>query len=122
VSVIIEYRQPEECLNLPEKCNDRVVFFPSWARNPSEFFLTAQPDGRVHSGVAHNVPVNYPPRDGPYRVRIFDPHLVGSLTEGFTAERLRVGRELITRIDGSGGRNETGLVYVDAQGFGHNAY
>lgn len=122
VSVVIEYRQPEECLNVAEKCNDKVVFFASWKRNPSEFFLTAQADGRVHTGVAHDVPVNYPPRDEPYRVRIFDPHLANSLTEGFTAQRLRIGRELVTRIEGGGGRNETGYVYVDSNGLGHNAY
>lgn len=122
VSVVIEYRQPEECSNVAERCNDKVVLFASWRRNPSEMLLSPQADGRVHTGVAHDVPVNYPPRDEAYRVRIYDPHLVDTLTEGFTAQRLRVGRELVTRIEGGGGRNEVGYVYVDSNGLGHNAY
>lgn len=122
VSVVIQYRQPAGCLNLPEHCLDNVVFVGSWMRPGAEFFLERTGEGYVWTGVARDVPVNFPPRGDPYLVRIFDPHLQQSLTEGFTAERLEVGGETITRIEGEGGRNEAGLVFIDASGQGRNPY
>jgi hypothetical protein len=122
VSVAIQYRQPAACLNLTERCPDNVAFFGSWMQPGAEFFLERTGDGYLWTGVARSVPVNFPPRDDPYRVRVFDPHLQLSLTEGFTAERLAVGGEAITRIEGEGGRNEAGLVFIDATGQGRNPY
>jgi hypothetical protein len=75
------------------------------------------------TSVAHGVPVNFPPTGiEPYRVRVFDPHLQHTLTEGFTAERLRIGGQVVLRIDRQGGRNEAGLIYIDENGQGRNPY
>lgn len=122
VSVVIEYRQPNECINSVSRCGEAVVFFGSWMRPGAEFQLRSDPGSHVWTGVAQNVPVNFPPDGDPYRVRVFDPFLRESLTEGFTAERLRLGGQAITTIDGSGGRNEAGLVYIDQEGQARNAF
>jgi hypothetical protein len=122
VAVTIEYRQPNGCINDTTPCGGPVVFFGSWMRGGAEFPLTPDAGNHVWRGVALGVPANYPPRDEPYAVRVFDPYLRESLTEGMTAERLRVGGELITNIDRQGGRNEAGLVYIDLEGRGHNAF
>jgi hypothetical protein len=55
-------------------------------------------------------------------VRVYDPHLVGTLTEGVTAERLKIGGESITERDNPGGVREVGLVYIDENGQGRNPY
>ena len=123
VSVAVEYRQPPGCLNAPERCEDLVVFFGSWMRPGGEFFLQADAGGYLWTGVAHGVPVNFPPGgDEPHRVRVYDPHLVQTLTEGSSAERLKVGAQIILRFSGSGGRNEVGLIYIDENGQGRNPY
>ncbi len=124
VSVAIEYRQPGSCNN-PDtsRCGDLVVFFGSWMRPGAEFFLRADPGSHVWTGVAHGVPVNFPAAGGePYRVRVFDPRLRGELTEGFTAERLKIGGQVVQRIDRPGGKNEAGLIYIDENGRGRNPY
>ena len=123
VSVAIEYRQPAVCYNDPSHCNDLVVFFGSWMRPGAEFFLQADPGSHVWTGVAHGVPVNFPPTGGePYRVRVFDPRLRGQLTEGFSAERLKIGGQTVLQIDRPGGKNEAGLIYIDENGLGRNPY
>jgi hypothetical protein len=122
VSVTIEYRQPAGCVNSTGRCDDLVVFFGSWMQPGREFFLARDGDTYVWRGRATNVPVNYPPRDEGYEVRIYDPHLVDTPTGGFTAERLRVGGESLTRIDRAGGPEEHARVFVDANGQGHNAF
>jgi hypothetical protein len=121
VSVSIEYRQDATCYNQPVHCDDLVAFFGSWMRPGTEFFLTRDPTGYVWTGTAYGVPVNYPGVE-PYRVRVFDPHLHQTLTEGFTAERLSVGGQSVLRIDRPGGRNEAGLIFIDANGQGRNPY
>jgi hypothetical protein len=118
VDVVIEYRQPNECVPGSPRCLDNVVFFGSWMRAGEEFFLAKQPGGFVWNGLARGVPVNYPDRDQPYLVRVFDPHMVGSPTEGASAERLKVGGETITRFYSPGNVNEFGLIYIDANGQG----
>jgi hypothetical protein len=123
VTVHIEYRQPPGCLG-GGRCNDQVVFFGSWMKPGTEFALAAEPGNYVWRGVAYGVPVNYPPHENPdpYRVRIYDPHLLTSATEGFTAERLVVGGESLSKVEYLGQDQIFALVYIDDDGLGHNAY
>ena len=76
VSVLVEYRQPNDCLNVPARCTDRVVFFGSWMQTGGEVLLRMAPGTRQWTGTASSVPVNFPPQDFPHLVRVFDPHLV----------------------------------------------
>jgi hypothetical protein len=122
VTVAIEYRQPRGCINESTPCQEPVVFFGSWMRDGGEFALTPVPGTFVWRGTARGVPVNFPPVDQPYLVRVFDPFLRESPTGGVTAERLWIGRELVTRFDSPGGPEESGLVYIDDNGLGHNPF
>jgi hypothetical protein len=122
VSVTIEYRQPNGCLNDSAKCNDLVVFFGSWMQPGQEIILKNDPGGFIWRGMALAVPVNFPPRDEPYYVRIFDPHLQHTDTEGITADRLKVGGEALKRFDAYGTPYESGLVFVDDNGIGHSPF
>ena len=121
VSVTVEYRQPNGCLNAAEHCNDAVVFFGSWM--PAIGVpLQKDPDGLVWRGRIDSVPVNFPPRDEPYTVRIFDPHLFFSATRGITANHLTVGQQKLVRFREAGTEKESALVYIDENGFGHNPF
>lgn len=122
VPVTIEYRQPNGCANSSTNCDDRVVFFASWMRPGDEFPLQRDPGGLVWRGVAHGVPVNFPPRDSPHAVRVFDPHILDHPSSGLTAERLRVGGQMLTVIESRGTVEESGLVYIDENGQGRNPY
>ena len=122
VTVTVEYRQPRGCINESTPCQDPVVFFGSWMRDGGEFALAPIPGTFVWRGTARGVPVNFPPRDQPYLVRVFDPFLRESPTGGITAERLRIGNELIAKFDSPGGPEESGLVYIDDNGLGHNPF
>lgn len=122
VSVVVEYRQPNGCLNRSLPCDEPVVFFGSWMRPGGEFRLTRDPGSFVWHGVAQSVPVNFPPRDDPYSVRIFDPYLRESCSDGFSADRIRLGGEALTRFEGGGCREQAALAYVDIDGRGHNPY
>jgi hypothetical protein len=122
VSVTLEYRQPNGCVNSANRCVDPVVFFGSWMVPGQEITMTNPNGGVVWVGTAHNVPVNYPPRDFAHAVRVFDPHIFDHPTGGVTAERLRVGRQLLTVFDSPGTPRESGLVYVDENGFGHSPF
>jgi hypothetical protein len=82
--------------------------------------MTPKEGGLIWVGTARNVPVNYPPRDFAHAVRVFDPHILDHPTGGVTAERLRVGRQLLTVFDSEGTPAESGLVYVDENGYGHS--
>jgi hypothetical protein len=134
VSVRIEYRQPNGCANVPEHCNDLVVFFGSWmgpatGGEPSPsgsaggpLALSRTPGTYVWTGTVTNVPVNFPPREQPYLVRVFDPHIVQSETGGVTALRLVVGSQPITFFDQPGTTSESGVIFVDDNGVGRNPY
>jgi hypothetical protein len=122
VSVTVQYRQPQGCLNEERRCDDPVVFFGSWMHPGEEFHLTPDPGSFVWRGTARGVPVNYPPRDQPHLVRIFDPHLREGPGGGVTAQRLWVGGELLDKFDTPGGENESGLVYIDESGTGHDPF
>lgn len=121
VSVRIEYRQPNECLST-SRCEDHVVFFGSWMRPGAEFMLRADPGSHLWTGIAQNVPVNFPPAGEPYRVKVYDPYLRDTPTEGFAAERLVLGGQRVLTIDAWGRRDEAGLVYIDPQGQARNAW
>lgn len=120
VSVAVEYRQPNGCLNVSARCDDLVVFFGSWMRPGQEVYLQAAGGGLVWTGVVQGVPVNWPPSDEPHLVRVFDPHLVDSPTGGVTAARLIVGGQILSQFDSPGTPKESGLVYVDDNGVGRN--
>jgi hypothetical protein len=122
VTVTLEYRQPNGCVNSAGRCSDPVVFFGSWMVPGQEITLSNPNGGLVWVGTAYNVPINYPPRDFAHAVRVFDPHILDHPTGGVTAERLRVGRLLPTVFDSAGTPSESGLVYVDANGFGHSPF
>jgi hypothetical protein len=123
VSVTIEYRQPNGCLAAPSpSCDAPVVFFGSWMRPGTEFRLTRDPGTFSWRGMAHGVPVNYPPRDDPYTVRIYDPYLLASCAEGFSADRIILGGEALFKNNGSGCRDQAAFVFVDDNGRGHSPY
>ncbi len=122
VSVTIEYTQVNECVAGSPRCEDNVVFFGSWMQPGQEFFLKKAPGRFIWKGLAVDVPVNFPPRGQPYFVRVYDPHVVGSPTEGVTAERLKIGGELITRFYSPGNAYESGMVFVDDNGQGHSPF
>jgi hypothetical protein len=121
-SVRIEYRQPSACENEASACENLVVFFGSWMRPGQEIYLQDTTGSKVWTGVATNVPVNWPPNDEPHYVRVFDPHLVDTPTGGVTAARLQVGGQVIYYFDRPGTPKESGLIYVDDNGVGRNPY
>ena len=122
VTVTIEYRQPNGCINQSTPCEEPVVFYGTWMRPGGEFRLDPAPGTHIWRGQAFAVPVNFPPRDDPYEVRIFDPYLRESTTGGFTAQRLQVGAENITHVETPGGHDEHGLVYIDDNGHGRSPF
>ncbi len=124
-SVTIQYRQPNGCINArPERCSDPVVFFATWMRPGGEFRLTPDPAGsHVWTGTAYSVPINYPPRDAAYEVRVLDPYL--QETDGatrYTAQRLTVGNQSVERIEHPSNFDEYGLIYIDDNGQGRNPF
>jgi hypothetical protein len=122
VSVSVQYRQPSSCQNDSAHCEDPVIFYGSWMKPGNEFSLSGSVNNHFFSGTALVVPVNYPPHDQPYTVRIYDPYLAHTASAGFTAKRLVLGGETLTQIQSSGSRQERALVFVDENGFGHNPF
>lgn len=124
VAVTLEYRQPQECVagSPAEFCEDDVLFFSSWMRTGQYIRLVREPGRFIWRGTATGVPVNFPPRDQPHAVVVYDPHMAGAPTGGVSAERLKVGGELITRFDSPGGPRESGLIYIDQNGQGHSPF
>jgi hypothetical protein len=122
VTVTIQYRQPSACLNITSPCDGRVVFFGSWMPAGNQILLTEDPSTFVWTGTASNVPVNFPPTDSPYYVRIYDPYLRDLGTGGITADRLAVGGQALTKFEAYGSPAESALVYIDARGIGHNPF
>ncbi len=122
VSVRVEYRQPNGCVNVVNPCNTRVVFFGSWMQPGGEVLLSQNPGTYVWTGVVLNVPVNFPPREQPYLVRVFDPHLTETPTGGVTASRLVVGGQMITFFDQPGTTAESGVIFIDDNGIGRNPF
>lgn len=122
VSVKVEYRQPNACFNVVNSCTNPVVFFGSWMRPGGELTLRQTPGTYVWTGTVTNVPVNFPPRDQPYLVRVFDPHLIETETGGVTASRLVVGGQAITYFDQPGTTSESGVIFIDDNGVGRNPF
>jgi hypothetical protein len=119
--VRVEYRQPNGCQNADSvHCNDLVWFFGSWMHPGEELPLERVPGSFTWAGVAKGVPVNWPPVESPHLVRVFDPHLVDTPTEGVTAARLTVGGQAITEYDSAGTPQESGLIFVDDNGLGRS--
>jgi hypothetical protein len=129
VDVTVEYRQPNQCF-ASDRCDDNVVFLASWLPtqiNPQGqvsggFMFLSRVSAFVWRGVAHDVPVNYPPKDDAHVVAIYDPHLRDTATGGRAAARLQVGREALTVFLDPGTPNEAAFVYIDENGFGHNPF
>jgi hypothetical protein len=124
VSVTVEYRQPFQCQDTVSaaRCGDPVVFSASWMQPGSGLILTGDPANHVFRGTAVDVPVNFPPRDTPYTVRVFDPFFVDGPSQGFTAERLVIGGAFLTQIASPGSPAEHGLVFIDANGVAHEPF
>ncbi|HXB53581.1 MAG TPA: hypothetical protein VN461_02295 [Vicinamibacteria bacterium] len=131
VSVRLEYRQPAGCVAvIPSNvalCENPVVFFGSWMRQPppgiqAGVLLTLTPGTLTWSGTVTGVPANFPPRDEPYFVRVYDPHLVETASGGVAASRLIVGGQVITAFDSAGTPSESGLIYIDDNGQGHTPF
>jgi len=118
VDVTIEYTQPPTC-EVSSNCENPVVFFGTWMRDGAQFALTRDERNWVYRGVAKAVPVNFPPHEYevPYIVRVYDPHL-----GRYAAFNLKIGGELMTKIQILGPYDEIGRVYIDENGFGHNVY
>jgi hypothetical protein len=119
--VKIEYRQPTDCANTGTACANLVVFFGSWMKPGEEIYLD-DVGGRLWTGFARHVPVNWPPSDEPHLVRVFDPHLVDTPNAGVTAARLQIGGQAIYFYDSPGTPKESGLIYIDDNGVGRNPY
>lgn len=122
VDVTVEYRQPNVCYS-SSNCNDNVAFLASWLPT-GQGILLQRLSGFAWRGVIHNVPVNYPPKDDPYVVAIYDPYLRDTEFGGITAGRLIVGgqnlTDFVTVLDTAGTPHESAFVYIDENGFGHN--
>jgi len=129
VDVTVEYRQPNQCF-ASDRCDDNVVFFASWlpmqldpqGRQTGGYMFLTRASAYVWRGVAQKVPVNYPPKDDPHVVAIYDPHLRDTVTGGVTAARLIVGKQNLTGFINAGTPHESAFVYVDENGFGHNPF
>ena len=89
---------------------------------PGEEILLEPSPGFLWTGRAADVPVNWPPDVAAHRVRIFDPHLVDTDSRGVTASRLKVGEQTLTVLEDVGTPRESGQVFVDDTGFGHNPF
>ncbi len=122
VAVTVEYVQPGQCLNGANRCADPVVFFGSWMRAGLVLTLTPISGRYVWTGTASSVPVNFPPRDEPYLVRVFDPYLLDTSSGGVTAARLQIGGQALIDVEAAGTPAESGRVYIDDNGVGHNPF
>jgi hypothetical protein len=122
VSVTVEYTQMLPCTADSSTCQATVTFDGSWMQPGAQFSLVRDPGNGVWRGTVYAVPVNFPPHGDPYRVRVHDPTLANGATEGWTGRRLVVGGESVRSLAGTGTPTEHGVVYVDANGYGHNVF
>ena len=123
VTVTVEYRQPPNfCSDPNRQCGAPVWFWGSWMPAGGEIVLTQIGGTFVWTGRVSGVPVNFPPRDEPYLVRVYDPYLNQTPTEGGTAERLQVGGQVVTKFIEPGTPLESGLRNIDAEGAGHSPF
>jgi hypothetical protein len=122
VSVRLEYRQPNGCLNVTTPCDGPVRFSASWMPAGAYIDLAQTSGTFIWTGIAHDVPANFPPLGEPYLVRVADPYLHEYQTQGATADRLQVGGQILTKFYEYGTPVEAGYVYIDVQGVGHNPF
>jgi hypothetical protein len=122
VSVTVTYRQPNDCANVTNPCSGDVVFYGSWMPRGGEVTLRAQPGSFVWTGTMPGVPVNYPPDDDPYFVRIYDPFLVDTPTAGRSGRRIELGGQALYVLSDVDTPTESARVYVDANGVGRNPF
>jgi hypothetical protein len=120
VTVTIEYRQPNLC-SASSDCDQPVQFSASWLPQNTGIPLR-RVAANFWTGVARDVPVNYPPQDDPHVVRVYDPYLRDTAIQGFTAARLKVGGEPLSALLNQGTPQEVAYVYVDASGLGHSPF
>jgi hypothetical protein len=120
VDVTIEYRQPNLCM-ASSRCEDHVAFLASWMPL-GEGILLERKSPSFWVGRATGVPVNFPPRDDPHVVAIYDPYLRDTESGGRAAARLKVGGETLTVFLDTGTPREAAFVYIDENGFGHNPF
>ena len=121
-TIEVEYVQPSRCRAVSRPCTDLVVFFGSWRQKGHPVPLTPDPTNRVWTGVVSDVPVNFPPDGSPYAIRIYDPYLQSDGVVRYTGRRVTLGGQALTHIELPGAHDEHALVYVDAQGQGHNPF
>ena len=122
VSVQVVYRQPNGCLNFTSNCDGPVVFWGSWMPQTAQIVLAQTPGTFIWTAKVSGVPVNFPPVDQPYLVRVNDPYIRDFPTGGATADRLQVGGQAVTQFYQYGTIFESGLMYVDATGVGHSPF
>jgi hypothetical protein len=120
--VTLEYTQPFVCANAQSRCGDGVNFSASWMAAGGGVQMTPDVTNHTWRGTALNVPVNYPPKDNAYTVRVFDPYILDTPSHGFTAQHLVVGGQFVVDIQNEGTPLEHGMIYVDANGVGHSPY
>jgi len=122
VTVTIQYRQGNICYS-SSNCQDNVAFLASWLPT-GQGILLSQVSTFSWQARIPNVPVNYPPKDDPYVVAVYDPFLRDTAYGGVTAGRLIVGGQnltsFVTVLDTQGVSHESAFVYIDENGFGHN--
>jgi hypothetical protein len=122
VTVTVEYVQPGQCLNSANRCTDPVVCFGSWMRPGQEFALSPVSGTYGWTGRALGVPVNFPPGDEPYLVRVFDPYLLDTTSGGVTAIRLRVGGQVLVQVEEPGTPAESCRIFIDDNGVGRSPF
>jgi hypothetical protein len=122
VDVTIQYRQGNICY-ASSNCQDNVAFLASWLPTGQGILLSRVSTFAWQARIS-GVPVNYPPKDDPYVVAIYDPFLRDTAYGGVTAGRLIVGGQNLTSFvtvqDTQGVAHESAFVYIDENGFGHN--
>jgi len=122
VTVTVEYRQGNICYS-SSHCEDNVAFLASWLPTGQGILLSRVSTFAWQARIP-NVPVNFPPKDDPYVVAVYDPFLRDTSYGGITAGRLVVGgqnlTDFVTVQDTNGVPHESAFVYIDDHGAGHN--
>jgi hypothetical protein len=121
-TIRIEYTQPNGCISTTVPCGDLVSFYGSWMQFGGQIFLTPDASHHVWTGQVSGVPVNFPPSGAPFEVRVYDPFLQSDAVTRYTARRLKIGLQEMTRIEAPGAHDEHALVFVDSTGQGHNPF
>lgn len=124
VTITVEYRQPNSCSNIVTECAGDVVFYGSWMRPGVNVVLRAQPGSFIWTATISSVPVNFPPDDEPYFVRVYDPFLRDTASQGVSGRRIELGGQSLNVLDRArlDTPEELAWVYVDANGVGRNPF